>query len=172
MQLPNHHFCAAGAEPREHTLRLALQPGSVALAGAELSPADVDVADIVAAAADSARPLAFVVREVHARLDAALCKASAAGAPAAIQQSMGEHSNRSKSTCCRAMHDQGCTEQEGSIFAKEPTLLAMAASDVPCLVVIHHAQIPIAMWCWCIALQVLRMPRSVVHGCQHTGLQR
>lgn len=56
----------------QHELRLALQPGTAALATAELAPADVDLADIVAAAGHHARPLGFVVREVHARLAAHL----------------------------------------------------------------------------------------------------
>jgi len=38
------------------------------LAGAELSPADVDISDIVKYAQHACRGFEFVVREVHARL--------------------------------------------------------------------------------------------------------
>ena len=69
----------AGAEQREHELRLRLEPGSAALRAAELAPADVGVADIEAAAKRGARGLDFVVREVHARLAAHLGAAAAAG---------------------------------------------------------------------------------------------
>ncbi len=62
---------------------LALTSGSASLAGAELLPADVDIADIAEAAQRGCGGFEFVVREVHARLAtrmrrAALIKGAAA----------------------------------------------------------------------------------------------
>ena len=62
-----------------HELRVALQPGSAAVRSAELAPADLDLADIVAAAQRHPRPLGFVVREAHARLAAHLAVPVAGG---------------------------------------------------------------------------------------------
>ena len=47
---------------------LALAAGSASLAGAELSPADVNISDIAEAAQRGCGGFEFVVREVHARL--------------------------------------------------------------------------------------------------------
>ena len=52
----------------EHELALALASGGASLAGAELSPPDTDISDIVEAAQRGCGGLEFVVREVHARL--------------------------------------------------------------------------------------------------------
>lgn len=59
----------------DHELSLHLQPGSSTVSGAQLTPADVEVGDIVEAARDgaqqgSSRRIDFVVREVQARLGA------------------------------------------------------------------------------------------------------
>ena len=72
-------MCAAraGVAQWEHELRLRVEPGSARLAAAELAPPDVGVSGVEAAAKTGARPLAFVVREVHALLAAHLNAAAA-----------------------------------------------------------------------------------------------
>ena len=62
--------CSAGAlmATAEYELALRLRPGGTAVAAATLAPPEVDVDDIVAAAAGRANARDFVVREVRARL--------------------------------------------------------------------------------------------------------
>lgn len=58
--------CAAA----DHELSVHLQPGGSAVAGAQLTPADVEVADLAEAAREGRRPVDWLVREVQARLGA------------------------------------------------------------------------------------------------------
>lgn len=53
-------------------LRRQLLPVPAAVSSAQLTPADVEVCDVVEAAREGRRPMDYVVREVQARLGAAL----------------------------------------------------------------------------------------------------
>ena len=57
-----------GQVPLNHELTLAFAPGTTELAGASLSPADTPIDDLVEAAKTDAHPLAFILREVKAKL--------------------------------------------------------------------------------------------------------
>lgn len=63
-------------ETIEHELTLALDASSATLAAAGLTPADVDISDIVVAAQRGCGGFEFVVREVHARLATRLRRAA------------------------------------------------------------------------------------------------
>ncbi|KAL4436584.1 hypothetical protein ABPG75_003723 [Micractinium tetrahymenae] len=54
----------------DHELSVHLQPSGDAVAGAQLTPADVEVADLLDAALEGRRPVDWLVREVQARLGA------------------------------------------------------------------------------------------------------
>ena len=63
-------------ETIEHELTLALDASSATLAAAGLTPAEVEILDIVVAAQRGCGGFEFVVREVHARLATRLRRAA------------------------------------------------------------------------------------------------
>lgn len=64
------HAVAGTAAPQNHELSLKFAPGGAELAGATLSPADVLIDDLVELAKRDANGLAFLLREVKARVAA------------------------------------------------------------------------------------------------------
>lgn len=68
LALAGEPAAAGSPAPAGHELTIQLQGSNGALVGARLSPADVDISDVLSAAPRAAQPLPFLVREVRAKL--------------------------------------------------------------------------------------------------------
>ena len=94
----------------EYGLALQLRPGSTTVVAATLSPPEVAVDDIVAAAEGGAQAHGFIVREVRARLAqrlwrGAIIKGASLGVPAGVQ---GLLYHRIRSSVGRLRWRRGC----------------------------------------------------------------